>query len=472
MYWFVLHLGLGTAYSIFVIYRQLSPISTFAWILAFFLFPYGGPLLYSFFGFSRLRTRKRLAARHAKIAEHVDLATIRPRLTQRLPENQWRLARLGAALTDFGVVDGNRIRIFEEAYSTYGAIAQAVRGAQHHVHLEYYKFQSDETGRYFRDVLCEVAKRGVQTRLLLDALGCIRLSRSFLAPLKNAGVEVQFFWPLKLLRPWGWHLRNHRKLVVIDGKTAFIGSQNIGNEYLQWRNRKLSWKDTTVRVHGAVVRQIQTLFVEDWSAITQQELKGDTYFPELTHEGFAAPGRALVQTIPTGPDENENALELILMEMFAMAEKRVTLTTPYFVPSPALLLAMEGAVRRGVQVQILVPERSDLPWVDFAGRSWQRDLIRAGVEVFTFSKTFVHAKVVTVDGAVALVGSANMDIRSFSLNFESSVLMYDSAATIQLEESFFRTAEAGQRIQASVLAARHWWSKWLEGFFRVLSPLL
>ena len=317
-----------------------------------------------------------------------------------------------------------------------------------------------------------MASKGVQCRLLLDALGCIRLSRGFLAPLKQAGVEVHFFWPLKLTRPWAWHLRNHRKLVVIDGKSAFIGSQNIGNEYLQWRNRKLSWKDTTIRVHGPVVRQIQTVFVEDWIGATGVELKGPDYFPDISFEGFAAPGRALVQTLPTGPDENESALELILVEMLSMARLRVTLTTPYLIPSQPLMLALEGAVKRGVKIEVLVPAKSDLPWVDYAGRSWQKDLVRIGVRVFRYSKTFVHAKVVTVDGQYALVGSANMDIRSFSLNFESSLLMYDPSATIQLEESFHRTKDAGQMVDAETLKSGRILSTWLEGFFRVLSPLL
>lgn len=179
-----------------------------------------------------------------------------------------------------------------------------------------------------------------------------------------------------------------------------------------------------------------------------------------------------MQTLPTGPDENEHALMMVLVEMLSLAQQRVTITTPYLIASESLMLALAAAVRRGISVEVLVPQKSDLAWVDWAGRSWQRDLVAVGVRVFRYSKTFVHAKVVTVDGRVALVGSANMDTRSFLLNFEASLLLYDESSVIQLEETFNRTVQSAQEVDAAMIKSQGVISTWVEGLFRVFSPLL
>jgi cardiolipin synthase len=462
-------LVLAALFSLLVISRRREPAVTLAWILCFFFLPFVSFLIYAFFGYRVFRRRRKTLPNPSRRAVETQVGAPLERIPPPDIDPRVRnVERLSTSLTEFPVSFGNRVLIFEEAYSTYGAIAEAIRLAKHHVHLEYYIFKSDETGRYFRDLLIEQARRGVECRVLVDAVGSYGLSRAFVRPMLEAGVKVAHFWPVKLFRrSWGFHLRNHRKLAVIDGVVGFIGSQNIGNEYIGWPRTRMSWRDTHLRVEGPVVNQLQAIFIEDWGFTTRENLTGDVYFPKQEKKGGAA-----VQTLPTGPDGKANTLELIFLTALHAARERITLTTPYFVPNNAMILALKGAAWRGVQVDLLLPKKSDQPLLVWAARSWYRELMAAGVRIHEHPSVFIHAKVATFDRTLALVGSANMDVRSFLINFEASLLIYDEDTAMQLQRTFDAAVLTAERVRLNALPDRTFTGSLREGLARVLSPLL
>ncbi len=473
-----LDLVIALALTLIVLARSRRNHSvTLAWILSFFFLPYFGAFFYSIVGYRERKRRKRIRPmiefKRSKSWREKGFES-KPTQESLLPPEIRKIAELVEGLTQFPATSGNRLQFFEDAYATYGAIAEAILGAQHHIHVEYYIFQPDETGLYFRDLLCKKAKEGVQCRLLVDHIGSFQLGRKFFAPLKEAGVEFAFFAPVRILRPWGWHLRNHRKLVVVDGVTGFIGSQNIGNEYLQWKawarirsKDRLSWKDAQLKIQGPAIRQLQSIFLEDWRFATLKELGGREYFPVL-----APQGASLVQALPTGPDEREYALEMILTQLIYAAEKRILITTPYLIPTLNTILALEAAVQRGVQVDLLIPEKSDSWAIDQVSRCWFREFLRIGARMHAYGKSFLHSKTITIDHSVALLGSANMDERSFKINFECSVLVYDADAVSQLALSAEAMIQKSEPITLDILGAPSFLTRALEGGTRLLSPLL
>jgi len=462
----VVNLSLAVVFSMTVIVRRREPAVTLAWILSFFFLPVLGIALYASFGYRKYRRRRRRKPDPGRRAATLFGPPAPPEMDGDLDPRLRTVERLATQLTDFPPVGGNRVTFYEETADHDRALLESLQAARRHIHMEYYIFQMDATGRRFVDILAEKARAGVECRLLLDAVGSFSLTKRSVRPLEAAGVKVAFFGRMRVKSPWGFHLRNHRKISVIDGKVGFLGSQNIGAPSVRWRTRWLRWRDTAARLEGPVVHQIQTIFTEDWAYTTKEEL-GIDYFPALPRAGDT-----IAQTLPTGPDARENTLHLIFLQALHSARERITLTTPYFVPSTAMALALEGAARRGVRVDLLLPRHSDHPVVMWAGRSWYKELVEAGVRIHEYGESFIHAKVVTVDGRLALVGSANMDIRSFTLNYEASVLIYDPAAAARLEASFDGNIARAREIRAENFRRQSFTRAMIEGTCRVLSPLL
>jgi cardiolipin synthase len=445
--------------------RRLQPTITLSWLFAFLLAPWLSAPAFLIAGYARyrrgLRRRRRPKPTHWRARLH------EPAARRSAAHDLAGVARIVEAGTGFPVTQGNNLRILEDAFAITGAIAEAMEGARTHIHFEYYILQPDETGRYFRDLLIRKAKAGVQCRVLVDHVGSFALREDFIAPLRQAGVHFAWFEPVRLTRMRGAHLRNHRKLVIVDGAIAFLGSQNIGNEYLQWRLRRSSWRDTQVRMEGPGVESLQTVFLEDWEVATGERLTDPLLIPRQPPRG-AAP----VQILPTGPDEDELLMETAFAALVHSAHERITLMTPYLVPTLPMLVALESAVKRGVRVQFLLPERSDQWITDLAARAWFRDLLRSGCEIALYRSTFLHAKVVTIDHRAALIGSANMDERSFHLNFELGAILYDTETTASLVASFDRHLLESRRVDRKSYERESLPAAIRDGFLRLVSPLL
>jgi cardiolipin synthase len=456
---------------------QREPTAMLAWIFALFTLPGLGLLVYWLLGSSRLRRkvgrRRRRVARLAGQLKHWTGASAAPTAEApalRLPEDLAGIAQLGSRLAGMPALDGNEVVILEESNATYEALEESLRSARHHIHMQYYIWQPDETGQHFRDLVAERARAGVECRLLLDAVGCRRIGRHFLRPLLDAGVQVAFFMPLwvfPLRKRWSLHLRNHRKIVVVDGQAAFMGSQNIGDEY-RGRLRRLSpWYDTHMRLSGPGALLLQQTFAEDWYLAVRERLDSEEYF-----QVRRGSGPSIVQILPTGPDQSVSTLAQIMFAAVSSAHASIQIATPYFVPDLAVRLALVHACYRGVKVRLVLPTRSDSRLALWAARSFYPELIDAGVEIYEYGAGVIHSKLVTVDDRWCMLGSANMDARSFRLNFEVTALIYDPQVVSGLSHSIDRFCAGAQRVLARDVWQRRLGRQLGEGAARLFAPWL
>jgi cardiolipin synthase A/B len=456
-----------------VLRQRKEPMAMLSWIMAVLVLPFVGTLLYWLMGSAWVvrrsrRRRRRMAHMLARLEAWAKQQADGTGEEPDFPDDLRAIAGLGRRLADLPATRQNAVEIYQESEVTFAALEDAMREAKHHIHAEYYIWRPDETGLFFRDLLIEKARAGVECRVLLDSVGCFRVGRRFTRPFTQAGGQLAFFMPLRPFRKnISPQLRNHRKIVVIDGQVGFLGSQNIGDEY-RGRLKKLSpWYDTHMRVEGPAALLLQRTFCEDWLFATRQDLSGETYFPEPPR-----PGHSIVQILPTGPEQNINPLEQILFAAVSSARHKIRIATPYFVPSPALRMAFTYACSRGVRVELVLPTRSDSMIVLWAGRSFYRELLERGVKIYEYDGGVVHSKLVTVDDRWCMLGSANMDMRSFRLNFEVTALIYDQAVTRELAASIDRFCHRARDISLRELRERRWHHDLLEGTARLLTPLL
>jgi cardiolipin synthase len=460
----------------YLLRNRREPRGTLAWILALLLLPVVSLVLFLLIGsmpvqrrVQRRRRRRRmidsaLTQQMQAIAEKHD-ALAWPELAA----EKRSLIRLASRVSQTPVTRGNDVQVYHEAEKTFLQMSLAIEAARHHIHFEYYIFSNDDTGRAVAELLSRKAAEGVEVRLLLDAVGSWKLGRSFVKRLRQSGIRVEFFLPWGLTtRRFHLNFRNHRKLVIVDGQVGFTGSQNIGDEYLGRKKMYGPWRDTHLRVRGPAVAQFQEVFVEDWHFATGEDLSArEVYFPRVV-EG----GNQIVQVVPSGPDARVGVMHQLLHAALSDAEESVSLITPYFVPDRAMLLALESAALRGVTVQLMVPSRSDHWFVLWAGRSYYDDLLTTGVEIYEYDEGMLHSKVVTVDQRWAMVGSANMDERSFRLNFELTTLLYDEGLAKELHEDFETLRGRARRVERKDVANWTYGQTLMAGIARLATPML
>jgi len=413
--------------------RRRSPAAARTWLLLIFLEPVVGLILYGLFGRAYLpRWRIELQQRASELirTEGKDLLS-RWSVHPELPPPFAQAVALAEHLGDFGIVGNNRLELLADYEGSIDRLVDDIRAAGHHVHLLYYIFADDGTGRRVAGALSEAARRGVACRVLMDGLASRAAIRTLAPDMRAAGIEVVEMLPVRFLRPHRARidLRNHRKIAVIDGRVGYVGSQNVVDADFK---KGLVYEELVVRLTGPAVLQLQAIFLTDHFLETQSREYAEVLFPEP-----APAGTASVQALPSGPGYlHANNLQLIVSLLYA-AQKRVVMTTPYFVPDESLLQAMRTAALAGVEVHLVVPAKADQLLVGLCQRSFYEELLEAGVRVHLYRPKFLHAKHVSFDDAVALIGSSNIDVRSFSLNAEVSLIVYDPevvAALRRVEE--------------------------------------
>jgi cardiolipin synthase A/B len=467
-----------TLLSGWIILQKRSPAATMAWILSLAAIPYFGFLIYWILGPRRIRrTRLRQARARAAIAEaravmllaSDDAETPASGEHLHVDHTKWheglaRLARLSAAMP---LSHCTSVDLLDDGSATYDAIVEAIQSAENHVHVEYYIFEPDEVGTRVRDALVERAQAGVAVRVVLDAVGSARISRAFLRPLRQAGGQVVFFHPLQPFRVRSLvNLRTHRKIVVVDGRVGFTGGFNITSDE-EPRHRKYPYRDTHVRLTGLAVRWLQIVFLEDFSYATGRYLApGPECFPEVTE-----PARHRVQIVPSGPYGPWEPIRDLFFAAIASAQTRILVTTPYFVPDDPMRVALTTAALRGVEVSILVPRKSDSWLVTFAGRSYFDELLAAGARIFEYD-TMLHAKTLVVDEDFSSAGTANMDARSFRLNFEVTAAFYGDDLANRLSAHFVRDLTHAREVSVRDRAVLSFGHRLCEAFSRLMSPLL
>ncbi len=442
--------------------RCKSPNSTLAWLWSLLLFP-GVGLLYLMIGNERVQ-RKRLALVRA-LDTQLELSAggtgrkRRAMMATAMPE----LERVNG----MPVTAGNTTQLLPDGASFFPVLLDQIASARHHLHIEFYIWNNDSTGIQVRDALVEAARRGVQVRVLVDEIGSFSLKRRFFAPLIAAGGAFSWFSTFAPRRGrFHLNLRNHRKLVVVDGFHALTGGINVGDEY--WRGTgTLPYRDLGLKLSGPIVSQLAEVFAQDWYFSTGIPLTGEEYYPVVE-----ASGEVMAQVVVGGPDNDLDEVQLSTLALLHRAQKRIRLITPYFVPEPPLLAALQLAAMRGVDVAILVPEKCDHFYLTHVMRSYYDDLLPHGIRIMEYQARMLHAKSLTVDGIYTMAGSANLDIRSLRINFELNVLL-TCQETAQLADRFFDNNAAEARpVTLEVYQRRPFRHKIAEAVFRPAAPLL
>lgn len=451
-----------------VLLRKKDPAATFAWILVLVFVPVLGVLLFWFLGRERVQrpVRRRVEERapvtgriHQRMSGQAD-PDLLERSLRRQPAAQRGMVRLASSLGNMEVVAGNRVEALVGAEATYDALVEAIDAARDHVHLQYYIFRSDRSGRRILEAMTRAAERGVRVRLLYDGFGSFGLRRR-LRPFLRAGGYAKPFFPLSVLRrAWTVKLRNHRKLAVIDGRVGFTGGINVGDMFVGWR-------DVHLRVEGPAVGQLQGIFASDWYMASRYDLTDPAFFPVVEPRGDS-----VVQILQSGPDESLEAIHRLYFAAIASARERVLLTTPYFVPDQAMSVALQTAALRGVDVRLIVPRHSNHRVTFHAGRSFYDELLRAGVRVHEYVEGMLHTKAMVVDGRLATVGSFNLDVRSFRLNFEMVAVLYDRGSVEALERLLEEDLARTERVSLERWRERSVATRIKEGYARLMSPLL
>lgn len=458
--------------AVWIILEKRPPLATLAWIFSLAWLPVVGFFVFWFIGpthIRRKRSKRRIAFRRLS-ASPPDLSVLsgNPPGIPTIEPKKRQLMALALNSGEAPLTAGNTVTLLRNGAEKFPAIEEAIRAAQHHVHLAYYIFAEDEIGRRIRDLLIEKAKQGVHVRLLLDAVGSLELKRKFLKPFLDAGGEIAWFNVVTFprLRPV-WNFRNHRKIIVCDAKVGFLGGLNIADEYAGLDPELGAWRDTHMRVTGPAVRALQMIFTEDWHFAGGKHLTEKAYFVRPEEDG-----QEIVQILASGPDGRWPSMQHLFFSLIAGAEDRLQITTPYFVPDEALMTALIAAALRGVDVQLLLPKKSDARLVAVVGRSYYDELLRAGVRIFEYLGGVLHAKTISVDGRVCVVGSANMDQRSLRLNFEVGAVMYSDRLATELEQMFELDLTLSREVTLEERQELRFPQKLAEASARLLSPLL
>jgi len=461
--------------AVYVILRRpREPRAMLGWLLALLLLPPLGLIVFLIFGEPRKgwhRLRRRRSRKRLRIALRErahSMAKILPHAPEVAQPHLDALMHLARRLGAFPPTPGNDVTIYHDAEMTFLALQLAIESAQSHVHLEYFIFQSDDTGRVVRDLLIAKSREGVACRVLLDSVGSWRLSWRFLGSLRDAGVQVAFSMPMIPWRGrWRVNYRNHRKIAVIDGLVGFTGSQNIGDEYSGRLAKHGPWRDTHMKIVGPGVQPLQETFTHDWYYTTREDLLTEIHFPPQQYVG-----EHVVQTVPSGPDQRIHVMHQLLFAAVSAAQSSVCIITPYFVPDSAMVLALQSACYRGVHVELIVPGCSNHRVALWAGRSFYPELIQAGVRIYEHDDAMLHSKVMIVDESWAMVGSANMDERSFRLNFELTTLLYSESLAQDLYQDFESIRTRSRQITMTDLSNRSQAKSILLGLARLASPML
>ncbi len=455
-----------------VVIERHPPRTAMLWLLVIYFLPWPGLLLYVLIGENRLPHR-RLVKRQA-LQKKLD--ALQQRHVPALPSARAVLShdflpavKLAETLGKMPIMFGNQVELLADAHDVIEHLIEDIDAAKKHVHLLFYIFEMDTTGRRVFAALERAAERGVKCRLLVDDQGSRAFLRHHAAVLRSHQVEVYAALPVNLLRAAVARidLRNHRKIAVIDSRVGYAGSQNIVDP--GYGRKGLQWYDLMVRLTGPVVLELQAVFIGDWYAESDQLLETDDIFPPVKNpQGQGAP----VQVLPSGPLEAAESYQRLTVAAIYSARRHVLITTPYFVPDEVFLVAMETASLKGVEVELIVPEHSDQRVVGYAARGYFERLLKAGVVIHHYRKGVLHTKCMTIDDSLAFVGSSNFDIRSFALNFEINLIFYqpEFAAELYLQQQSYKADS--KLITLSEWLNRPWYKRMLQNITRLLSPLL
>lgn len=460
---------------IFLILENRNPNRTLAWMFAIILLPVAGIFLFYFFGKNyrkkRIFTRKEISdfRQIEKLiswqSEHLldDLDISNKGILEKTGIIKLLLNNNKALLTRH-----NKVRVLNNGDETFPALFSAIRSAKHHIHLEYYMIEEGEIGNQLKDLLIERAKQGIDIKLIYDDVGSWDLSDDYIEELTDAGVQAHAFIPVRFPRlAQKINFRNHRKIVIIDGKIGFIGGLNIADRYMYGTPEIGFWRDTHIKIEGTAVGSLQVVFLTDWHFVTNQLLTESKYFP-----CYESDDNTLIQIATSGPDSDWESIMQSYFYAISTAKNYLYISTPYFIPNESILTAIKTVALSGVDVKLILPSKSDSKLTFFGSMSYLQELLEANVKIYMYHKGFTHSKILVVDDIFSSVGTANMDLRSFDQNFEVNALIYDEKVATQLKNGFIDDLTYCHLLTLEEHCNRPITRRIAEGVARIFSPIL
>lgn len=467
----------NTILSLVIVFRgRKDTAQTWAWLLVLTFIPVLGFILYIFLGRGIRKDRIFDLMMQSKVGMLPEINEQQAALKRGLfpnpptyPADPRQLIYMLTVFESCLYSTNNEILLYTDGREKFDALIADIGKAEHHIHMEYYIYRKDHLGLEIKEALVRAAERGVKVRLLLDAWGSTQVNKKYFKELLAAGGEVEFFFPLFVpyLNP-RMNYRNHRKIVVIDGSVGYTGGFNIGDEYLGLAKKFGYWRDNHLRVHGDAVYALQNRFMMDWNSQRKSQL---SYYPEFFPE-IVSNGKKAMQIVTSGPDSKHEQIKMTYLKMINGAKKEILIQTPYYIPDASIHEALKGALLAGVKVRLQIPNKPDHILVYWATYSFAAELLEYGAVVETYEKGFIHAKTMIIDGGIVSVGSANIDVRSFQLDFEVNGVIYDQVFAQEVRDAFFQDAEDCQFLTESRYEQRGTIIKFKEGIARLISPLL
>ena len=468
LFWQIVYYGFTALYVYIalvvltaILMENRNPVKTLGWIMIMILLPIVGIILYVFLG-QDLR-RKKIINNKLRFP-HVNIST---RYCDD-PEHFGKVASLLTETAGARLSDNNKVDVFTTGVDAFKSLYTDIEQAKEHIHVEFYIIENDKLGNCFRELLERKAREGVRVRVIYDYLGAWKLPIAWRMSLKNAGAFIHPFLAAdNIFKFTLLNYRNHRKLVVIDGRVAYTGGMNLAERY-RWGNRLGLWRDTFVRVEGPAVHSMQYSFLVDWSFVDGKVITDKKYYPEV----HCFEDGEKVQVVTSGPDSDWRNVMQGIVAAVSKAEKEILIHTPYYMPPEPVMNALETAALSGVRVRVMIPERNDSKIVAAAGRSYIESLLRAGVEVYYYQHNFLHSKAIVIDKYLSIVGTANMDNRSYEQNFEIAAFVYGEKTAKCLVEGFDRDMESSRQLNVNIWRHRKWYKRYVESLARLISPLL
>jgi cardiolipin synthase len=481
MDWFyiigAIYVAIVIAVCLRVIYETRSATKTMAYLLLILFIPVGGIIFYILFGINFWKTKlysrkslddEKMLNRLKKEMEIYVKETISP--LDLSIENNRELAVMVEKELRSPLTRRNKVKLLLNGEEKFPEVLEAIRNAKHHIHIEYYIYEWDEIGEQVAELLIQKANEGVKVRFIYDDFGSPNIKKKTEERMRKAGIEIYPFQKVHFyLLANRLNYRNHRKIIVIDGQIGFTGGINVSDKYINNGFHKLFWRDTHLRIDGPGVFYLQYLFLADWNFCS-----GKVLAPEKFHFSVPADSKddCFLQVAASGPDSVQPSILFSLLQAIYLARKEILITTPYFIPGDSILQALRIAALSGLSVKLLVPGVADSRLVNAASKSYYEDLLCAGVDIYMYQKGFVHAKTLVADGILSIIGTANMDLRSFELNFEVNVMLYDRKFSEQLRTVFFKDLEDAEKIDKDAWCQRPAYNQLPERIARLFSHVL
>lgn len=463
-----------------VVLDNRNPVKTMAWILVLLFLPFVGLVFYYFFGRSTRKERLISKKGYSRLLK-------RPMAEYQIQESLDNISDKSRIMQFFRNVnnalpfEGNTVEVYTDGASMIIDLLKSVYSAKHHIHIEFYIIEDDPVGRLLRDALIDKAREGVVVRVLYDDVGCWRVDKDFYEQMLCEGIEVQGF--LKVRYPLFTskvNYRNHRKIVVIDGRVGFIGGMNIAIRYIKGLDWGI-WRDTHARIAGKAVYGLQTAFLTDWFTVERSLITSSEYFPKFTpsETDSAETGglrltinNSIAQIVTSDPVSRWRDIMQGYVLAISSARKYIYIQTPYLLPTEPILTALQSAALSGVDVRIMIPKRGDSWIIHKASMSYINDLMKSGVKIYLYKRGFIHSKMMTCDDEISTIGSTNMDFRSFEHNFEANAFFYDKETAEALKKVFIDDMSSSTLLTLKLWNARSAKNKISESVIRLLSPLL